>query len=479
MPGTWPPSSEPALQLISLANLWLLAPDSCILYLMSRDDALNDLIEFLRFPSVSADSQFKPHVESCANWLRQRFEKSGLEAEKLPTGGNPVVLARNKHKADRKTVLIYGHYDVQPPDPLELWQTPPFEPVIRDGRLIARGSTDNKGQIFAHVIGVEKRLQSKGDLPVNVIFLVEGEEETGSPHLEDFLRKHQAALAADIVVISDTGMVAPRVPTFTYGLRGILCLEVRLTGPAVDLHSGIFGGSVANPATVLVELLAKLHDEHGKVAVPGFYDRVKPIESWERERWATLPFNDQAWLKTTGAPALYGEEGFSTLERVWGRPTAEINGLGSGYQGEGPKTIVPSRATAKLSFRLVPDQDPTELRGIITKFLTQNCPPAVTIDVLFQHQGKPYLMEPESPFGQAAQRALEKTFGQPVAFIREGGSIPITQSFKDVLNLDTLLLGLALPDAKAHSPNENFPIENFEAGIRLNQELLAEIAELK
>jgi acetylornithine deacetylase/succinyl-diaminopimelate desuccinylase-like protein len=439
---------------------------------------LDSLIEFLRFPSISADTQFKPHVEACADWLLWRFQKSGLDAEKLPTGGNPVVLARSDYKPGRKTVLIYGHYDVQPPDPLELWQTPPFEPVIRGGRIFARGSTDNKGQIFAHLVGVEKILQSKGDLPVNVIFLVEGEEETGSPHLEDFLRKHTTALAADIVVISDTGMAAPGVPTFTYGLRGMLCLEIRLTGPAMDLHSGIFGGSVANPATVLVELLAKLHDDHGRVAVPGFYDRVKPIESWERERWAALPFDDQDWLKTTGAPALFGEDGFSNLERVWARPTAEINGLGSGYQGEGPKTIVPSRATAKLCFRLVPDQDPTELRRIITQFLTQNCPPTVTIDVIFQHQGKPYLMEPGSPFGKAAQRALEKTFGQPVAFIREGGSIPITQSFKDVLNLDTLLLGLMLPDAKAHSPNENFPLENFDWGIRLNQGLLSEIAEL-
>jgi acetylornithine deacetylase/succinyl-diaminopimelate desuccinylase-like protein len=440
---------------------------------------INSLIEFLRFPSVSADRQFKPHIEACADWLRERFNKSGLGAEKLPTGGNPVVLARNDHKPGRKTVLIYGHYDVQPPDPLELWQTRPFEPVIRDGRIFARGASDNKGQIFAHLVGVEKSLQSNGDLPVNVIFLVEGEEETGSQHLEDFLRKHIAALAADIVVISDTRMVAPDVPTLTYGLRGMLCLEVRLTGPTVDLHSGIFGGSVANPATVLVELLAKLHDKNRKVAVPGFYDRVRPPETSERERWAILPFNDQTWLKTTGAPALYGEEGFSNLERVWVRPTAEINGLGSGYQGEGPKTIVPSQATAKLSLRLVPDQNPTELREIITEFLIQNCPPVVAIEVIFQNQGKPYLVEPQSPFGKAAQRALGKTFSQPVALVREGGSIPIVQSLKDVLHLDSLLLGLMLPDANAHSPNENFPVENFEGGIRLNQELLEEISEVK
>ena len=440
---------------------------------------INSLIEFLRFPSVSADKQFKPHVKACADWLVQRFKKAGLDGEIHPTGGNPVVLARNDRKPNRKTVLIYGHYDVQPPDPLELWQTPPFEPEIRDGRIFARGSSDNKGQIFAHLIGVEKSLQSRGDLPVNIIFLVEGEEETGSPHLEDFLQKHIAELTADIVAISDTRMVASGVPTFTYGLRGMLCLEVQLTGPAMDLHSGIFGGSVANPATVLVQLLAKLQDSRGKVAVPGFYDRVKSVQSWERGRWAALPFDDEAWLRTTGAPALHGEEGFSNLERVWARPTAEINGLDSGYQGEGPKTIVPSRARAKLSFRLVPDQDPTELRGIISEFLAENCPPVVAIDVIFQSQGKPYLMEPGSLFGKAAQRALEKTFGRSVAFIREGGSIPIVQSFKDVLSSDALLVGLMLPDANAHSPNENFPIKNFEKGIRLNQELLKEIAELK
>jgi acetylornithine deacetylase/succinyl-diaminopimelate desuccinylase-like protein len=446
---------------------------------MKPDVPLDDLFEFLRFPSISADTQFKPQLDACSDWLLERCKKAGLTAEKVPSGGNPVILARNDAKPDRKTVLIYGHYDVQPPDPLELWETPPFEPVLRGGRIFARGSTDNKGQILAHLRGVESVLQNKGDLPVNVIFLIEGEEETGSPHLEDFLRKHADALAADVVAISDTGMVGPGIPTFTYGLRGILCLEIRLTGPAMDLHSGIFGGLVANPATVLTELLAKLHDQQGKVAIPGFYDRVKPTEPWEREQWAVLPFTEEHWLKNTGAPALYGEAGFTSLERAWARPTAEINGLGSGYQGEGPKTIVPSRATAKISFRLVPDQDPTELRETVTQFLQDQCPATVSIEVIFQHQGKPYLVKPDSPYGQAAQRALQKTFDRPPVFIREGGSVPITQSFKDVLNLDTLLLGLALPDARAHSPNENFPVENLEAGIRLNQRLLEEIAEIK
>jgi acetylornithine deacetylase/succinyl-diaminopimelate desuccinylase-like protein len=372
--------------------------------------------------------------------------------------------------------LIYGHYDVQPADPLDLWETPPFEPTVRDGRIYARGATDNKGQILAHILGVEQALKEKGELPVNVTFIIEGEEETGSPTLEEFLKTYAKELAADIIAISDTGMVAPGTPTFTYATRGILCLEVRLRGPAVDLHSGIFGGSVANPATVLSEMIAQLHDSDGKVAVPGFYDRVRPMADWERELWAQLPYDDHQWLATTGAPVLAGEAGFNTLERVWARPTAEVNGIGGGYQGEGPKTIIPSKAFAKLSFRLVADQDPTELRTMITKFLTKICPQSVEIEVLYQHQGKPYLVNPDSDYGKMAQRALKQTFDRPIAFVREGGTLPIVQSFKDVLGLDALLLGLALPDAKAHSPNENFPIDNFTAGIRLNRHLLEEIA---
>jgi acetylornithine deacetylase/succinyl-diaminopimelate desuccinylase-like protein len=319
-------------------------------------------------------------------------------------------------------------------------------------------------------------LKEKCELPVNVTFIIEGEEETGSGTLEDFLKTYAKELAADIIAISDTGMIAPGTPTFSYSTRGILCLEVRLRGPSADLHSGIFGGSVANPVTVLTEMIAQLHDSDGKVTVPGFYDRVKPIADWERELWAKLPYDDRQWLATTGSPVLAGEAGFNTLERVWARPTAEVNGFGGGYQGEGPKTIVPSKAFAKLSFRLVPDQDPTELRTTITKFLTKICPQSVEIEILYQHQGKPYLVSPESDYGKMAQRALQQTFDRPIAFVREGGTLPIIQSFKDVLGLDSLLLGLALPDAKVHSPNENFPIENFEAGIRLNRHLLEEIA---
>src|SRR6516164_5906159 len=438
---------------------------------------VDDLIEFLRFQSVSADRAYQAHVHECANWLEARFRKMGLSVQKSSTSGNPVVVASNEHRQGRKTLLIYGHYDVQPPDPLDLWHSPPFEPVVRDGRIFARGSTDNKGQILAHILGIESVLAENRDLPLNLTVLVEGEEEIGSPNLEGFLRENKTALQADVVAVSDTGMVAPGVPTLTYGLRGILCLEIRLRGPAVDLHSGIFGGSVANPATVLSQMVASLHNDSGRITIPGFYDRVKPIEPWEKELWAKLPFDDEGWLATTGSPTLVGEEGYTTLERVWARPAAEVNGFASGYQGEGPKTIVPSKAVAKLSFRLVPDQDPGELRGVITDFIRSHCPNSVRLEIIYQHEGKPYLVKPDSLFAQAAQRALRKTFDKPVAFIREGGSVPITQSFKDVLHIDTLLLGLALPDAKVHSPNENFPVANFLAGIRLNQYLLQEIAD--
>jgi acetylornithine deacetylase/succinyl-diaminopimelate desuccinylase-like protein len=439
---------------------------------------VDDLIEFLRFQSVSADRAYRAHVIECANWLEARFQKMGLSAHRFSTPGNPVVVACNERKAGRKTLLIYGHYDVQPPDPLDLWQSPPFEPVVKEGKIFGRGSTDNKGQILAHILGIESALAENHDLPLNLIVLVEGEEEIGSPNLESFLRENKHVLQADVVAVSDTGMVAPGVPTFTYGLRGILCFEIRLRGPAMDLHSGIFGGSVANPATELSRILAKLHDDDGRIAIKGFYDKVLPVEDWERKLWSALPYTERNWLETTGSPALAGEKGFSFLERVWARPTAEVNGLAGGYQGEGSKTIIPGTAMAKISFRLVPRQDPFELKTSITDFLKQRCPKSVEMEIISQHEGKPYLVKPDSEFGNAAQEALRRTFDKPIAFIREGGSIPITQSFKEILGIDTLLLGLALPDAKVHSPNENFPIENLHAGIRLNRELLNQISQL-
>ena len=441
-------------------------------------DPVDDLIEFLRFQSVSADRAYRAHVFECANWLEARFRKMGLSARIFSTPGNPVVVACNERKPGRKTLLIYGHYDVQPPDPLDLWHSPPFEPVVKEGKIFARGSTDNKGQILAHILGIESVLAENHDLPLNLIVLVEGEEEIGSPNLESFLRENRSALQADVVAVSDTGMVAPGVPTFTYGLRGILCFEIRLRGPARDLHSGIFGGSVANPAMELSRMLAKLHDDDGRITVKGFYDKVLPVEDWERKLWSSLPFTEEIWLETTGSPALAGEKGFSFLERVWARPTAEVNGLAGGYQGEGSKTIIPGTAMAKISFRLVPRQDPFELKSAIVDFLKQECPKSVEMEIISQHEGRPYLVKPDSEFGRAAQEALRRTFDKPIAFIREGGSIPITQSFKEILGIDTLLLGLALPDARVHSPDENFPIENLHAGIRLNRELLNQLSQL-
>ncbi len=438
---------------------------------------LDTLIEFLRFPSISTDSASKGHVNDCADWLVARLQGAGLDVEKHSTAGHPVVLAKNGHRAGRPTVMIYGHYDVQPVDPLELWDHPPFEPHIEGDRIYARGSTDNKGQLLAHLLGVEKTIASGKDLPVNLTFLFEGEEEIGSPHLEPFLTERRGSLACDVVAISDTGMVAPGVPTFTYGLRGIACIELTLKGPKGDLHSGIYGGAVANPATAVAHLAASLHDvTKGRVQIDGFYDGVVPLEQWERDAWAALPMGDAEMLTLTGSPALYGEEGYSSLERTWGRPTAEVNGIGSGYQGEGSKTVLPAEALLKLSFRLVPDQDPAEIMAQAKAHLESHLPPGVTMDIAMGHHGKPYKVDPHNAYGKAAQRALESTFGKAPALIREGGSIPIVQSFKEVLEADTLLLGLALPDCGAHAPNENFSLENFAAGIQLNQRLLEELA---
>lgn len=438
---------------------------------------LRELFTFLSFPSVSTDSKHKQDVRDCAEWIVRKLSAMQLTTELHETPGHPIVIARNKHQADRKTVLIYGHYDVQPADPLELWQSPPFSPEIRDGRIWARGATDNKGQMLAHILGVSKTLEAKGELPVNLIFLFEGEEEIGSPNLAPFLKKHRDELKCDIIAISDTGMVAPNTGTLGYGLRGITCAEVKIIGPVRDLHSGIFGGAIANPATAIARLVASLHDKDGKVAIEGFYDEVRPLEAWEREMWAKVPgLSDQDYLKVTGSPASFGEPGYSSAERVFARPTAEVNGIGGGYQGEGSKTVIPSEAFVKFSFRLVPDQDPQVILQRLRAHLEKHCPPGVKLVIEDGHDGKPYACDPHSDFGKAAQRALKRTFpGEPM-LIREGGSIPIVQAFREILNVDTLLLGLALSDAQIHSPNENFPIENFEAGIRLNQALLEELA---
>lgn len=438
--------------------------------------ALDDLFTLLRFASVSTDSAHDSATRAAAEWLRAKLQRMGLSAALHETAGHPVVVAKNDHQPGRQTVLLYGHYDVQPAEPLEEWRTPAFEPVVLDGRIYCRGATDNKGQLMAHVCGIERQLAETGGLPVNLTCLFEGEEEIGSPNLKPFLEAQKELLACDVVAISDTGMVAPGVGTFTYGLRGIACCEVVVRGPAIDLHSGIFGGAVANPAAMVSRLVAGLHDLEGRVTVEGFYDAVRPLAAWEREAWKQLGDSAEETLSLTGAPVLFGEAGYSDLERRWARPTAEVNGIGGGYQGEGSKTVIPRSAFAKLSFRLVPDQQPADILAKVQAHFLASQPPGVTVEVRPGHTGSAYLMDPFSPRGQAAQRALEKTFGNTPALIREGGSIPIVQAFKDVLGVETLLLGLALPDCQAHAPNENFPLANFEAGMTLSRHLLEELA---
>ena len=442
-----------------------------------RENYLEEFYSFLRFPSVSTDDQYKEKLEECADWLVQKLSSIGLQAQVVPTRGHPIVWARNKHEPGRRTVLIYGHYDVQPPDPLELWDSPPFEPLLKDGYVFARGAADNKGQVLSHIIGIQETIEQNGDLPVNLHLVIEGEEEIGSVHLGSFLEGNRETLKSDVAVISDTMMIARRVPTLSYGLRGVTALEIKVTGPKMDLHSGVFGGAVANPITALAQLLATLHDREGCVAIAGFYDRVKPLENWEREAWRKLPVDgDKLILNETGVPELFGEAGYNSVERIWARPTAEINGIGGGYQGQGTKTVIASHAMAKLTFRLVPEQEGDEILKLARTHLRKNLPKGVTLEITDGHSGPWYLTDPHSRIGEAAQHALRNAFNRDPALIREGGSIPIVSEFRAILGIETLLMGLALPDCRAHSPNENFPLENLEGGIRLNKAILQELA---
>jgi acetylornithine deacetylase/succinyl-diaminopimelate desuccinylase-like protein len=444
---------------------------------MPTDAALNQYLDFLRFGSISTDSKYKDQILACADWLKTKLNVIGLKAVQHETPGHPIIVAHGPKKKGRPTVLIYGHYDVQPVDPLNLWQRPPFNPGIENGIVTARGASDNKGQIFAHILGIERALKENGDLPVNLIMLIEGEEEIGSPNLAPFLASHREALACDVVVISDSSMIAPGHPTFTYGLRGLSAVEVTVHGPDHDLHSGIFGGAVENPATVLARLIAGLHDKNLKVKIDGFYEDVKALAPWERKAWKHLPLKETELLRMTGAPALRGEKGYTPLERIWARPTAEVNGIGGGYQGEGTKTVLPSKAMAKFTFRLVDNQDPAKITELVQAYFHDNAPPSVRLDITPGHSGEPYLVDPNAGFGMAAQKALGKLFpGRKPALIREGGSIPIVADFKSILKADTLLLGLALPDCNAHSPNETFPLAHLDLGMNLNRHVLEEIA---
>jgi acetylornithine deacetylase/succinyl-diaminopimelate desuccinylase-like protein len=434
------------------------------------------LVEYVRFPSVSAQPAHADDMKRCGEWLRDHCRAIGLEAELHPTAGNPILVARTPRREGRRHFMVYGHYDVQPPEPFDLWKSPPFEPRIEGRSMFGRGASDNKGQNLAHLTAVEAYLKTGTELPVDLTFVIEGEEEVGSKNLAEFLRANRAMLACDAIVISDTGMPAKKIPALTYALRGITALEIKLTGPARDLHSGIFGGSVENPAMALCRLLAKIHDKNGRVAIPGFYDDVEPLTKFEREQFKKLPLNEGQYRKLLGVPALSGEKGFTHHERRSARPTFEINGLTSGYQGEGSKTIVPSWASAKITMRLVPGQNPRKIQKLVQAHLKKLCPPTVKLELRGGHGGDAYIVSPASPLAQAAMRALKAGFGAEPIAMREGGSIPIVNDFKRILGADTLLLGLALPDDNAHSPNEKFDLDCYSGGMRMAAQLWQELA---
>lgn len=430
----------------------------------TRDQSLDELFSFLRIPSVSADSAFSDDMQTCAEFVRDAMQQAGLTAEVIPTGGHPVVYGERIEDSDRPTVLIYGHYDVQPPDPLDEWTTPAFEPQIRDGKIYARGATDDKGQLFTHIKSIEAWVKCVGSLPVNIRFLVEGEEEVGSDNLDHFLEQNRDRLQADIAVISDTSQYGDGIPAITYGLRGIVAAEVRLQGPSKDLHSGIFGGSIANPANAIASMCGALVNEDGTVQIPGFYDGILPVTQAERDQFADLPFSQDAFLAETGSGDVFGEQGWTTLERRWIRPTCDINGIVSGYTGEGPKTIVPAWAKAKITCRLVPGQSPDTILNALESFLRTRCPAGLSMEFSRFHGCPAFVFDPTSSWITAAGSAIEAAFGNPPVFIREGGSIPVVMSFKQILDVDTLLLGWGRNSDNLHSPDEHLHVADFHNG---------------
>ena len=438
---------------------------------------MQELCDYVRFPSVSAQPQHKHDLDACAAWLVAHCQEIGLKTRLCPTQGNPIVIAETPSNgaAKKPRFMVYGHYDVQPPEPFELWKTPPFEPRIEGRSLFGRGASDNKGQHLAHLKAVEAYLKTGTALPCDLVFVIEGEEEVGSKSLGTFLKEHRDELKCDAVVISDNSIPDLKYPALTYALRGILAMELEVQGPSRDLHSGIYGGSVENPGMALSQMLAQSRDKNGRITIPGFYDHVLALSKYERRQLARLPHTDSAYKKFLGVPELFGEKGYTSIERRSARPTMEINGLTSGYQGEGSKTIVPSWAKAKLTFRLVPDQDPDRIRKLATEHFRRICPPTVRLKVTSGHGGDPYLVSPESEQAKASMRALKKAFGYEAGLLREGGSIPIVNNFKQQLKADTLLLGLALPDDNAHSPNEKFSLECYARGMVMGAHLWQEL----
>jgi acetylornithine deacetylase/succinyl-diaminopimelate desuccinylase-like protein len=442
----------------------------------NRERHFYELCELLRIPSVSTDPERKGDVKRCAEAVAARLQRAGIQSEIVPTAGHPVVYGEWLQAAGKPTVLVYGHYDVQPPDPLELWTSPPFEPTVREGQLYARGSADDKGQFFIHVAAAEAHLQTSGRLPVNLKFVLEGEEEVGSPNLEPFVQQNRDKLAADVVMISDTPFFARGMPTICTGLRGLAYLELRMSAANRDLHSGTYGGAVRNPAEELARLIARLKDDQGRILIPGFYDQVRQLSAREREEYARLPFDEAAYAADLGVEALHGEAGYSTLERVSARPTLEVNGLLSGWTGAGSKTVLPNKAMAKVSMRLVADQDPEKIAQLFTRHLESLVPRGARLEVLNLHGGRPFLADINHPAVQATARALERAFGQRPVFSREGGTIPIAASFKQHLGLTSVFMGIGVPDENLHAPNEHLDLDNFYGGIRASALFLKEYA---
>lgn len=433
----------------------------------NRKRYLAELKEFIAIPSVSTSPDHKKDIRRCAEWIAGHLKNIGMKGIRIyPTKGHPIVYAEWLGAPGAPTILLYGHYDVQPVDPVNLWTSPPFEATIRGDNVYARGTADDKGQVLIHLKGIEAYMKTDGRLPVNIKMLIEGEEEIGSEHLGPFVKKHKKMLKADLVVISDTSMFAKGVPSLCYGLRGLSYMQIEVTGPNRDLHSGSFGGSVHNPVQALAEIIAKLHDAQGRVTIPGFYDKVRKLTAKERSSFRKLPWNDRTYAKELGVGALYGEKGFTTLERLWARPTLECNGIWGGFTGEGAKTVLPAKAAAKISMRLVPDQKAADAAKLFERYIRKIAPPTVKVSVRYLHGGEAAITPIESPGVRAAIRALEKGFGKKPLYQREGGSIPIVVQFKEILGLETVLLGFGLPDENAHAPDEFLNLNNFFGGIR-------------
>ena len=437
---------------------------------------LAELRDFLAIPSVSTAPEHRDDVRRAADFVLDQLDALGFTAELYDTARHPIVYGERRVSDDAPTVLIYGHYDVQPPEPLELWTTPPFEPTVRDGVLYARGASDDKGQIFAHLKGVEALLSETETLPLNVKFLVEGEEEIGSPNLIPFIEAHQDLLSCDVVLISDGAMAAPDTPTITYGLKGLAYLEVHVKGADMDLHSGAFGGAAPNPINGLAKMIAALHDDKGRVAVPGFYDAVVDVTPEERDVFKRAPFDEQALEKELGVDALPGEQGYTVLERLWARPTLDCNGIGGGFQGEGSKTVIASGAMAKISCRLVPNQTPQEIAQKLGDYLRSIVPAGLSIEIIDLHGGDGVLTPLTSNAVQAAGRALAEVYGKETVFARTGGTIPVGSTFQKVLGADVVFVGLGLESDRAHSPNEKFDLVNYYRGIEVSAALLAAFA---